>query len=341
MEQKKVSISDLARQLNISITTVSFIINGKAKEKRISDALVERVLKLIEETNYQPNQLAKSLRTGKTNILGLMVEDIANPFFANVARLIEENAYRKGYKILYCSTENSTEKTKELIRMFMDRRIDGYIITPPKGIQEDILLLNKENVPVVLFDRYFADLEADYVVVDNFGGTKAAIEHFIAQGFKRIAFVTIASDQTQMTDRLKAYQEVMDQHHRLPLIEKLPYPHTAEHTIKHIVKFLKKHKDLDAVFFATNYLGVYGLEAIKHTKLRIAEDIGVISFDDHDLFRLYNPSITAVAQPIEAISQLVISLLLRKLSGEDQGNQQLNVLPANLIIRESSHRLAK
>ncbi|WEK19958.1 MAG: substrate-binding domain-containing protein [Candidatus Pedobacter colombiensis] len=342
MEEKKVSISDIAKELNISITTVSFIINGKAKEKRISDSLVDRVLKLVEEKNYQPNQLAKSLRTGKTNILGLMVEDIANPFFANVARLIEENAYKEGYKILYCSTENSTEKTKELIRMFIDRRIDGYIITPPKGIKKDILLLNKENSPVVLFDRYYPDLEADYVVVDNYEGTSKAIEHFIEQGFKNIAFVTIESDQTQMLDRLRGYQNVMDKYHIPQIIERIPYQETSGQAVKQIVELLKRNKKIDAIFFATNYLGVNGLEALKSTKLKIGKDIGVISFDDHDLFRLYNPTITAVAQPIEEISKLVISILLGKLSGHHRnGAQEINSLQTRLIVRESSLRLTK
>src|SRR5689334_21841982 len=100
MKKKALGISDIAKELNVSITTVSFILNGKAREKRISDSLAEKVLKYVKKVDYSPNHLAKSLRTGKTNLIGLIVEDISNPFFANVARLIEENAYKKGFRII-------------------------------------------------------------------------------------------------------------------------------------------------------------------------------------------------------------------------------------------------
>ncbi|HJP64174.1 MAG TPA: LacI family DNA-binding transcriptional regulator, partial [Mucilaginibacter sp.] len=152
--KKKLSIVDIANQLNISKTTVSFILNGRAKEKRISDEVVEKVLKFVKEVEYKPNSLAKSLRTGKSNTIGLMVEDISNHFFANIARLIEDKAYENGYKLTYCSTDNKTEKTREMIAMFRDRHVDGYIIAPPEGIEDDIAQLISEGFPVVLFDRY-------------------------------------------------------------------------------------------------------------------------------------------------------------------------------------------
>ena len=146
MVKKKVfSIIDIAKQLNISQTTVSFVVNGKAKEKRISNELSEKVLKFVAKVGYKPNLLARSLRTGKTNMIGLMVENIANPFFANLARLIEDNAYKKGYKILYCSTDNNSTKAWDLIQLFRDRHVDGYIIAPTEAIEEDIKSLANEG----------------------------------------------------------------------------------------------------------------------------------------------------------------------------------------------------
>src|SRR5690606_28219805 len=150
---KKTSLVDIARALNISPTTVSFILNNKAEEKRISKKLVKIVLDYVEEVGYRPNPLARSLRTGKTNTIGLMVEDITNPFFGHIARKIEEAAYKNGYKILYCSTDNNTEKTKDLITMFRERQVDGYIISPPPRVEKEIESLIQSNIPVVLFDR--------------------------------------------------------------------------------------------------------------------------------------------------------------------------------------------
>src|SRR5690606_16704683 len=112
---------DIARALGVSTTTVSFVLNGKAKEKRLSEALTKRVMDYVEEVGYKPNELAKSLRTGKTKIIGLIIEDISNPFFSNIARLIEEKAYSRGYRIIYCSTENDSRKALDFIGLFRDR----------------------------------------------------------------------------------------------------------------------------------------------------------------------------------------------------------------------------
>jgi len=156
--KKRILISDIAKALGVSVTTVSFILNDKAKEKRISESLTKRVLDYVKKVGYKPNELAKSLRTGKTKIIGLIIEDISNPFFGNIARLIETKVYEQGYRIIYCSTNNDSEKTKELIGMFKDRQVDGFIITPSEGIEDTISNLIQSNVPVVLFDRYLPDV---------------------------------------------------------------------------------------------------------------------------------------------------------------------------------------
>src|SRR5690606_12546919 len=121
---------DIATKANVSITTVSFIINGKAEEKSISAPVIEKVQKIIAESGYKPNQTARRLRTGSTNILGLIVEDIYNPFFAAIDRLIENKDYKKGYKNIYSSTENNIENTNELINMLRTRDVDAYTIAP-------------------------------------------------------------------------------------------------------------------------------------------------------------------------------------------------------------------
>jgi LacI family transcriptional regulator len=198
---KKTSIVDIANALNISKTTVSFILNGRDKEKRISQELVVRVLKYVKEVGYRPNSLAKSLRTGKSKIIGLMVEDISNPFFANIARLIEDRAYEKGYRIIYCSTDNDTRKTQDLITMFRDRHVDGYIMAPPRNIEEDVTDLINGGFPVVMFDRYLPDIDTDYVVIDNQFSTYNATRHLIEQGYKNIAYISFSSKQIQVEDQ--------------------------------------------------------------------------------------------------------------------------------------------
>lgn len=341
MKKKPLSIVDIAKQLNISQTTISFILNGKSKDKRISDEMTEKVLKFVEEVGYKPNLLARSFRTGKTNIIGLMVEDISNPFFANVAYLIEEKAYANGYKILYCSTENDPRKAKELLLMLKDRCVDGYIITPTESLLKEVDGLVNNGAPVILFDRRFEDDRFDHVLLDNRGSTYNASKHLIDQGFREIGFITISSLQTQMKDRMTGYENAMEEHGLNQHIKEVSFSHAAEQTIEYIEDFIRRKKKLDAVIFSTNYLGISGLKAIKNLGLSIPGDLAVVSFDDHILFDMYTPGITSIVQPIEEMSAQLINILLQKLSrAEDHKTtvRQQIILPGQLIVRESSLR---
>jgi len=336
MIKKKLSIVDIANELNISKTTVSFILNGRAKEKRISEELVEKVLKFVEEVGYKPNSLAKSLRTGKSNIIGLMVENISDHFFANIARYIEDRAYKNGYKIIYCSTDNDAEKTKDLIAMFRDRHVDGYIIAPPVGVEEEISALIKDDLPVVLFDRYYPSVDSSYVVTDNLDATYNATKYFVDHGYKNIAFITFASHQTQMQARLDGYNKALKESGLQPHVKEVIFNPEAKHIIAPIAEFLKGEK-FDAILFGTNRIGVCGLKVISDSGLSVPEDIAVISFDDYDVFELYSPSITAIAQPIEEIADNVITILLNKLNtpAHNRKNQKIT-LNTELKVRGSS-----
>ncbi len=337
MQKKKYSISDIARELGISTTTVSFILNGKAKEKRISDGLVKKVQDFVVKIDYKPNTLARSLRTGRTNIIGLMVEDISNPFFSAIARAIEEKSYQNGYKIIYCSTENDTSKTQELINMYKEWHVDGYIIVTPKGVEEDIKNLKESGKPVVLFDRYLPGIETDSVIINNQHSAYHATKHLIKQGFKHIAFITIHSLQLQMQDRLSGYTMAIEEYN-LPLhIHKLDYKEAQ--SAQSIVQFLKEENEIDAILFATNYLCVTGLKALKNIGAHIPEDIGVVSFDNYELFEMHTPTITAIAQPVEQIAEKAIGLLLTRLKEKKQTkNFKQIMLPTSFIARDSSKR---
>jgi LacI family transcriptional regulator len=329
------SLVDIAKQLNISTTTVSFILNGKAEEKRISKALTQKVLRFVEEINYKPNLLARSFRTGKTNTIGLMVEDISNSFFANLARLIEENAYKNGYKILYCSTGNDPGKARELMQMFSDRRIDGYIITPTDGIKNEIDQLVKAGVPVILFDRKYDGSAHDFVVLDNYQSSFDAVEHLVNHGFREIGFITINSLQSQMQQRLAGYEAAVEKFNLKPYIKELSFNLTEAAITDYIADFLQRKKNIDALVFATNYLGIGGIKAINRLKLNIPGDIGVISFDDHIAFDLHNPAISAITQPIELMAEQLINILLNKMVSNNQAIHQI-ILPGLLIERQSS-----
>lgn len=335
--QKKLSIKDIAAQLNISITTVSFILNGKGKEKGISDVLIAKVLKYVQETGYKPNQLAKSLRTGKTKIISLLIENIDDPFFSSIAGYVEEVANQRGYKIIYGSTKNQTDKTRELINLFKDRHVDGFIITPAQNLEVDIIALQNEKIPFVLFDRYYKSVKTDYVGMDNFESTRKAVIHLINQNYKNIGFVTLNSDQTQMYDRLKGYEAAVNDHRLNLFIKKIDYSKVHQTAVLEILAFMKDNPQIDALFFATSYLALKGLEVLNELNLTIPDDIGLIAFDDHEIFKLYKPTITAVTQPVAEMSKQLVNLLLEQIDDGSETRQTKHIIvPSSINIRNSS-----
>ena len=334
---KKLSIVDIANKFNVSKTTISFILNGRAQEKRISGDLIKNVMKYVAEVGYKPNSLAKSLRTGKSNTIGLMVEDISNPFFASIARLIEDRAYKNGYKIIYCSTDNNTEKTQDLISMFRDRHVDGYIMAPPEGIEKDIESLINDGMPVVLFDRHLPKIDTDIVEIDNLFGSYNATRHLADQGFKNIAFITFLSPQTQMIDRVKGYHEAIKNGNLNGIVEEVAFSQDDELIMQPLRDFLKAHPGVDAILFGNNHIATCGLKVMKEFGLKSPADIAIASFDDHDVFKLHTPPITAIAQPVEEIADNVITILLKKLNGGlSTTKPQSIILKTDLKIRDSS-----
>ncbi|MEJ2879727.1 LacI family DNA-binding transcriptional regulator [Pedobacter sp. GR22-6] len=334
--KKKVSIKDIAKQLGISISTVSFVVNGKAKEKRISEELTKKVLQLVDELDYKPDALARSFRTGKTNIIGFLVDDISEPFFSGIARFIDEKAAKKGYKIIYSSTRNNRKKAVELLQIFQDRHVDGYIIALPEGTEDEVQALTGSGKPVILFDRYFPGLKTDYVIINNRESTFNAAAHLADNGYKNIGFVTIDTVEQQMLDRLKGYEDGVKARGLRANVIKIPYSN-ASNSRDQIIEYLKGHPQLDAVIFAANYLSMDGLRAIQRLGLQIPGDLAVVSFDDFELLEFAATTISAIAQPLEKIAEEIMSILLRRLEAPDNesGFHQV-VLPTEFNIRKSS-----
>ena len=332
---KTLSIKDIAALANVSITTVSFIINGKAKEKSISDAVIKKVEKVIADSGYTPNQTARSLRTGNSYTIGLLVEDISNTFFAKVARMIEDKAYAKGYKIIYSSTENNAERAKELIHLFKSRNLDAYIISPISGIESEIQMLLNDNKPVIFFDRNLSAIKTSYVGVDHFQACYDAVEAFIKAGKNKIALITTDIKVDQIIERHTGYKAAIADG-GLPydenLVLKIPFNQTELQTISSIENLFLS-REIDAVLFATNYLTLSGLRALKNIRRTVNEGFTVMGYDDHVAFELHTPEISTVQQPIEEISESIINLILKELSSKIKSEKEQVIFPATLILR--------
>ncbi|MFI8378901.1 LacI family DNA-binding transcriptional regulator [Leeuwenhoekiella sp. NPDC079379] len=339
MKQKRPSIKDISKALGVSITTISFVLNGKGEERKISKEVIKKIKDYVEEINYTPNQVAQSLRTGKSKILVFMVEDIGNSFFAKIARIIEDIAYDKGYKVLFCSNENNDKRSRELIRVFSERQVDGFLIIPSSGIKDEIETLIKNGTPVVLGDRYFEDLPTHHVVINNYVASKEATQHLIDNNFKKIALITTDTNQNQMLDRARGYEDAIKNAGLTSTILELPFKQINHKESSNLIQSLLLENDIDAVFFSTNYLTQNALEIIKETNPQLIYNLGIVTFDDNDFFKINNPSISAVAQPLQEMAEELMRIMFKLLKTKDKDIPLIQtVLDAKLIPRDSSLR---
>jgi LacI family transcriptional regulator len=335
--KKKITIKDIAKAANVSVTTVSFVLNDKGEKMGISKEVIEKVLKVSGEMKFRLNMIASSLRTGKTRSIGLIVEDISNQFFADLARVIEREAINLNYRVFYCSTGADDARAVEQVNSLLQANVDGFIITPTENMKTTIDRLTELQCPVVLLDRYFDGQEVSHVVLDNFEGGKIATNYLLEKGLKKIAFVTNYSQLIQMQLRKDGYITAMteaglyDASHILDM----EYHIAEKERIENITAFLSNKPEIDAVLFGANYLLLAGLQSFRKLKLKIPVDKAVISFDDHDSFRLHSPSITVLSQPIEEMGKKAVRLLMTQMNEGSAYKIEKEKKKGSLIIRES------
>jgi LacI family transcriptional regulator len=335
--KKKRSIYDVASELQVSVTTLSFVLNGKGQEKRISKEVIQRIEAYIKEIGYQPNHLGRSLSTGKSKTIGMIVGDIDNPFFSEVASGIEKIAVTAGYTLIVASSNNELNQMKSVIKLLDDRNVDGFIISPIAGIEETITDLKKEGKPMVIYNCHFPELDTFNIVVDNKQGAFEATRHLYENGFRNIGFITL--DLYSQNERIEGYSNFIESQHLNTHILKLPYELNYEQIIHKITQFLTSDKDLDSVFFSTNFLTLGGLKALSRLGGKYAK-MGILSFDDHLLYDVLNPGITAIKQPVKQISATIIDHLLNMLdsSTEKPVKPETIIFPVELIVRQSSFK---
>src|SRR5690554_5548023 len=340
---KKVSLSDIAEQLGVSKTLVSLVLNGKGPEHRIRKEVCQKVIDLAKELNYQPNQIAKGLRTGKTNTIGLIIADIANPFFGKLGREIEKEAAKQGYRVMFCSSDENAENFRSQLEMLQQGQVDGLIISPPSGSEQQIKKLEKSKLPYVLIDRYFPDIDSNTIVIDNFQAAYEATKHLIDQGYQNIACITVNNALNNMRQRLEGYKKALQDEKRNPderFIKIMPFSHEKddfESAIKQLT--FSDEPKADAIFFTTSKVGIMGMESIHSLGLNIPDDVAVVSFDDPDAYRISNPPVTAVAQPLREIGSQSVKVLMDLMNGKGTKKSEKIILNAELRIRKSSVRI--
>ena len=334
---QKLTLQDIASQLNISKATVSIVLNGHGDEKRVSKETQEKIIQYARENKYKANYLARGLSLGKSETIGLVVPNIGDGYFARIARRIERKAGRSGYNVVYSSTGESKERESELISSMLSRGVDGLIIASSQKNQEDILELKKRKFPFVLIDRHYPELETNYVGEDNEGGASQATMQLIKTGRKRIGFVTLKTGLDVLHQRLAGYQLSMEQN-GLPVedlwIRELDYEYTESDMLYQIKSLLKENASIDGIIFTTHFLAASGMRALKKSNVRVPADVALVSFGQMNAFDITEPPITSVIQPVDELGDMAVEILLENLAGEITNDRRV-ILNNRLEIRKS------
>lgn len=338
---KKTSLKDIAQVVGVSTALVSYVLNNK-KENRISKEVAKQIRKVAVELNYQPNQIAKSLKTNKTNTIGLIVADISNQFSSSLARIIEDEADRHNYTVLFGSSDEKPQKAGKLITALLNRQVDGLLICASEGAEPQLEEIQKQGIPFVLIDRYFPDLRTNYVALDNFGSIHSAVQHLADSGYGRVGMVTFNTSLFNLTERRRGYQSALKDNElraRKVWLKELPIDARASEIEKAVEELVTGAYPVDAILFATNVLALHGLKKIKALQLNVPDEVAIVSIDQSEAYDLFNTSITYIRQPLLEMGQLATKILLDSIHNNNTITQAN--LPGELIIKDSTLRSIK
>jgi LacI family transcriptional regulator len=336
--KKRVSIKNIAEAAGVSTALVSYVLNGKEKEARVGKEIAEKVREIARELGYQPNQLAKSLKSGRSYTIGLIVADISNPFFANIARTIEDEAKKSNYTVIFGSSDENPEKSRDLIDVLINRQVDGFIIAPTDNSEEQIRNLQKLGIPLVLIDRYFPEIPTSYVVTDNFDASEKLVSHLIETGHQRIGMVTYKSNLVHIRERRRGFEHSMRRHNLKvddSSVAEVSFGNLEKDIPARIDELLHKEEPVDSIFFATNTLALNGLKYLNRLNYKIPDDLGIVCFDEGDAFDFFYSPLTHANQPLEQVAAKAVSVLLEQIQDSQSPRREV-FLQSELVIQKSS-----
>ncbi len=332
--RRNVTIRDVARKAGTSPATVSRVLTGSAK---VSPEKREAVLRAIQELNYTPNLLARSLKTQRTQTLGVIINNIRDDFYSTVAKGIQDEARENEYLILVADTTDSQERERRMLQVMRDKGVDGVIFAPLGGNQELVRVLQQEGMRLVAVDRVLEGVSLPTVLVDNYGGAKEAVTHLIHQGYQRIGLINSSKPITTYQERKRGYQDALRQA-GIPLDPR--WVRDGGPGVKDgytmALSLLQPSPRPDALFITSCSLALGALTAIRDLNIPYPQDLAVVSFDDTDYFPILAPSLTAVRQPAYQVGRIAAALLLAALKEEEPLTPSQTILPVELIVRESS-----
>ncbi|MNF23987.1 Ribose operon repressor [compost metagenome] len=326
------TIKDVAALAGISYTTVSHVVNNT---RPVSEHVRLKVEKAIAELDYVPSAVARSLKARSTATIGLLVPNSINPYFAELARGIEDGCERNGYCVILCNSDDDPQKQRSYLRVLLEKRVDGLIVASV-GEEADLLSsLATVRTPMVIVDRELEGVDADLVRIDHEQGAYLATRHLLELGHRDIACINGPADTSVAQLRLAGYCRALEEEGlQMSPARVVASDFTSPGGYEVAVKLLESNRPT-AIFAANDMIAMGVLRAAAERNIRVPAELSVIGFDDIQMSRYIYPALTTVGQSIRELGELAAEQLLRRI-GEPKGNIEHRVVAPSIVLREST-----
>lgn len=329
---KRASIKDIARIAEVSVATVSYVLNQK-EGSRISEATKKKILEVAQEINYTPNKIAKSLKMSKSKLIGLIVADISNDFYSNIARSIEDEAMKLGYTLLIGSCDENPEKFKKLTELFSEQQVDGMIVAPVVDSDDAIQRLIREEYPIVTIDRYLKNIDLPGVMINNAEVSEQICDYLLGKNFDELIYVGYDTELPHLLDRESGFfksSEKSDIRVKKILTD-------IHHITEEVHQKLKINLDLTkktAIYFSSNKLGIAGLRYLIDNNVKVPENVSLVAFDETEAYYLFPTEVSFVQQPLYDMARESVKLLDSQINEYVPHGKRVT-FPAKFIKRNS------
>lgn len=339
MKKTPVTIKDIARSLNISVSTVSRALRGLPE---IHPNTRSAVMKLAEEWDYQPNQLAKNLAKSRTRTIGVVVPNLSYYFFSALLNSIEEAAMQAGYSLLICQSNESSLREKMHIENLMRSQVEGFIISLPRDTSncEHVERLVRKHVPLVLVDRHTDSLPTSKVIVDNYKAAFNATKHLIDNGCKRIGCLAGPAQLLLSNQRVAGYRDALIEYGLYVSDQYIFHTdYTQANTRQQTLALMNRSQPPDGLLTISDQIAFPTIHTLKEKGIRIPADLAIASFNNEPFSAWLSPTLTSVNQPIQQMGAEAVRLLMKQIeSGDEPVSAETVVMDTQLVVRESSIR---
>lgn len=306
-------MQDIADRVGVSRSTVSLVLSGKAGS-RVSEEVKRKVVRTARELNYHVNDVARSLRTGASKLIAVIVTDISNEFFGRMTFHIQSAAQQAGYLVLTINTNEDPHQFEEMVRVLIGKKVDGIIVVPPHGGDETIGMIQSMGVPVVTLDRPCEGQDIDFIGIDNYAAARAAVEQLLDEGARKLTLVALDLDIATLNQRRDAYVDAMNARGLGDQIDLRLIPYGEEDELI-LAETFRGLRESDAVFFTSRRAFTQAMAQLAWTGQTQPERQSLLCFDDIQAYLPIRASIRYIEQPIEEMGRLAFETLMRKIHG--------------------------